>query len=98
MNRINIRPLQDRVIIEPLKEQTTVSGILIPESVGEKPQRGLIIAVGPGKIINQKHQSLSVSVGDKVFFGKYSGNEIELNGKKILVMREEDVMAVIEDE
>ena len=96
MNKINIRPLHDRIIVERIEERTTVGGIVIPDTVGEKPQRGLIMAVGPGKEVDGKNHKLSVEVGDEVLFGKYSGTEVQIDGKNLLVMREEDVMGVIE--
>ena len=96
MSSINIRPLHDRVIIERIEERTTASGIVIPETAGDKPQRGLVRATGPGKIENGNLQTINVQVGNEVLFGKYSGTEVKINGKELLVMREEDIMGVIE--
>jgi len=96
---MNIRPLHDRVIIKRLEEEEkTAGGIVIPDSAKEKPIRGEVVAVGNGKILeNGEVRALDVKKGDKVLFGKYSGTEVKLNGDDVLVMREEDVMAVIEN-
>ncbi len=96
MSKVNIRPLHDRVIIERIEERTTASGIVIPESAGDKPQRGRVKAAGPGRIENGTLQKLDVKVGDEVLFGKYSGTEVKVDGKDLLVMREEDIMGIIE--
>ncbi len=96
MSKVNIRPLHDRVIIERIEERTTASGIVIPETAGDKPQRGRVTAAGPGKVENGTLQKLDVKVGDEVLFGKYSGTEVKVEGKTLLVMREEDIMGVIE--
>jgi chaperonin GroES len=95
---MNIRPLHDRVIIKRMEEErTTAGGIVIPDSAAEKPVRGEVLAVGKGKIMdNGETRPLDVKVGDKVLFGKYSGTEIKVDGEDVLVMREEDVMAVFE--
>jgi chaperonin GroES len=95
---INIRPLHDRVVVRRLEEErTTAGGIVIPDSATEKPMRGEIIAVGAGKTLdNGDTRTLAVNVGDVVLFGKYSGTEIKLNGQELVVMREDDIMAVIE--
>ena len=95
---MNIRPLQDRVIIKRMEEETTsAGGILIPDSATEKPIRGEVTAVGPGKVLdNGEKRPLDVKVGDTVLFGKYSGTEVKLDDKELLVMREEDIMGVIE--
>ncbi len=96
---MNIRPLHDRVIIKRMEEErTSPGGIVIPDTAAEKPIRGEVIAVGKGKILeNGEVRGLDLKVGDKVLFGKYSGTEVKVNGEELLVMREEDVMAVIED-
>lgn len=96
MSMANIRPLHDRVIIQRVEEQKTAGGILIPETVGDKPQRGKVVAAGPGKYENGNLRKLDVKVGDEVLFGKYSGTEIKVGGKDLLVMREEDIMGVVE--
>ena len=95
---LRIRPLGDRVIIERMEEeQTTKSGIVIPDSAKEKPSRGLVLAVGEGKACdNGQVRKPDLSVGDKVLFGKYAGTEVKLDDKELVVMREEDVMGVIE--
>lgn len=95
---MNIRPLHDRVIIKRMEEErTSPGGIVIPDSAAEKPIRGEVVAVGNGKIMeNGEVRALDLKVGDKVLFGKYSGTEVKVDGDDLLVMREEDVMAVIE--
>lgn len=95
---MNIRPLHDRVIIKRMEEErTSPGGIVIPDTAAEKPIRGEVIAVGKGKIMeNGEVRALDLKVGDKVLFGKYSGTEVKVDGEDLLVMREEDVMAVIE--
>ncbi len=95
---MNIRPLQDRVILKRMEEETTSSGgIVIPDSATEKPSRGEIIAAGKGKRLESGDiVPLDVKVGDTVLFGKYSGTEVKVNGDDLLVMREEDIMGVIE--
>ena len=95
---MKIRPLHDRVIVKRLEEDRTSSGgIVIPDTAAEKPIKGRIIAVGKGKILEDgKVRPLDVNVGDKVLFGKYSGTEVKVDGEELVVMREEDVMAVIE--
>ena len=95
---MNIRPLHDRVILKRMEEETTSSGgIVIPDSAAEKPSRGEIVAAGKGKRLdNGEIVPLDVKVGDTVLFGKYSGTEVKVNGDDLLVMREEDIMGVIE--
>lgn len=95
---MNIRPLHDRVIVKRLEEERkTASGIVIPDSATEKPDQGEILAVGKGKVGDDgKIRSLEVKVGDKVLFGKYSGQAVKIKGEEYLVMREEDIMGVIE--
>lgn len=95
---MKIRPLHDRVIIRRLEEERkSAGGIVIPDSAAEKPIRGEIVAVGNGKILdNGDVRSLDVKVGDKVLFGKYSGTEIKVEGEDLVVMREDDIMAVLE--
>ena len=96
---MNIRPLHDRVVVRRVEDETTSpGGIVIPDSAKEKPIRGEVIAVGPGKFIEGgKIHPVSVNKGDKVLFGKYSGTEVKLNGDELVVMREDDIMGVIED-
>ena len=95
---MNIRPLHDRVVVRRLEEErTTAGGIVIPDTATEKPIQGEVIAVGKGKILdNGEQRPLDVKVGDRVLFGKYSGTEVKLDGKEFLVMREDDIMGVIE--
>jgi len=95
---IKIRPLHDRVIVKRLEEErTSPGGIVIPDTAAEKPIQGKVMAVGKGKILEDgKVRALDVKVGDKILFGKYSGTEVKVDGDDLVVMREEDVMAVIE--
>ena len=95
---MKIRPLHDRVIVKRLpEERTTAAGIVIPDTATEKPMRGEILAVGNGKLLdNGQVRALQVKVGDKVLFGKYAGTEVKIDGDEIVVMREEDIMGVIE--
>ena len=95
---MNIRPLHDRVVVKRMEEETTSpGGIVIPDTAAEKPVRGEVIAVGHGKILeNGETRPLDLKAGDKVLFGKYSGTEVKVEGEELLVMREDDVMAVIE--
>jgi chaperonin GroES len=95
---MNIRPLHDRVVVRRMEEErTSAGGIVIPDSATEKPIQGEIVAVGNGKIMdNGDHRSLDVKVGDRVLFGKYSGTEVKLDGEEFLVMREDDIMGVVE--
>ncbi|MHB8473056.1 MAG: co-chaperone GroES [Gammaproteobacteria bacterium] len=95
---MNIRPLHDRVIVKRMEEErTTAGGIVIPDTAAEKPVRGEIMAIGKGKILESGDvRPLDVKVGDKVLFGKYSGTEVKVNGHDVLVMREEDIMGVLE--
>ena len=95
---MKIRPLQDRVIVKRLEEeQKTSGGIIIPDTAKEKPQKGEIIAAGPGKRNEDgKVQPLDIKAGDKVLFSKYAGTEIKVEGDELLIMREDDIMGVIE--
>jgi chaperonin GroES len=95
---MNLRPLHDRVIVKRMEEQrTSPGGIVIPDTAAEKPIRGEILAVGNGKILDSGEvRSLDLKVGDTVLFGKYSGTEVKVDGEDLLVMREDDIMAVIE--
>ena len=95
---MKIRPLHDRVIVKRVEEEkTTPGGIVIPDSAAEKPIKGEVVAVGNGKILeNGATRNLDLKVGDKVLFGKYSGTEVKVDGQELLVMREEDVMAVFD--
>jgi chaperonin GroES len=95
---MNLRPLHDRVIVKRVEEErTTAGGIVIPDSATEKPIRGEVLAVGNGKILEDgSKRELDIKVGDTVLFGKYSGTEVKVNDDELLVMREDDIMAVIE--
>lgn len=92
MGNVNIKPLADRVLVEPSPaEQRTAGGIIIPDTVKEKPQKGTVVATGPGK----KDEPVTVKSGDTVLYGKYSGTEINIDGKDYLIMRESDILAVL---
>jgi chaperonin GroES len=92
MTTVNIKPLADRVVIEPMQaEQKTSGGIIIPDTAKEKPQRGTVVAIGPGK----KDEPITVKVGDVVLYGKYAGTEININNNDYLIMREADIVAII---
>ena len=95
---MKIRPLHDRVIVKRIEdERKTASGIVIPDTAAEKPDQGEIMAIGTGKIMDDgKVRALAVKVGDRVLFGKYSGQTVKVQGEELLVMREEDIMGVIE--
>lgn len=92
MSNITLKPLADRVLVQPAPaEEKTASGIIIPDTAKEKPQRGIVIAAGPGK----KDEPTSVKVGDTVLYGKYSGTEVSVDGKDYLIMRESDIFAIL---
>jgi len=92
MSKLNIKPLADRVLIEPLEAETkTASGIIIPDSAKEKPQKGIVVAVGPGT----KENPVTVKVGNTVLYGKYSGTELKLENNDYLIMRESDILAIV---
>ncbi len=92
MAELKIRPLADRVVVEPAEaEQKTASGLFIPDTAKEKPQRGTVLAAGSGK----KDEPMTVKTGDVVLYGKYSGTEIEVEGRKVLIMKESDIFAII---
>ncbi len=97
---MHIRPLYDRVVIRRLESETTTSGgIVIPDSASEKPNQGEVIAVGPGKLLeNGETRPLTVQVGDRVLFGKYTPSEINLDGEEVLVINESDILAVIDQD
>jgi chaperonin GroES len=89
---VNIRPLADRVLIEPAPvEETTASGIIIPDTAQEKPQRGKVVAVGPGR----PDEPTTVKVGDSVLYGKYSGSDLQVDGTDYMIMRESDILAIV---
>lgn len=92
MSTLNIKPLADRVVVQPAEAETkTISGIIIPDTAKEKPQRGKVVAVGNGT----KDQEMTVKVGDEVLYGKYSGTEISIDGTNYLIMRESDIYAIV---
>lgn len=94
---MKIRPLHDRVVVRRMEEETTTAGgIVLPGSAAEKPAQGEIVAVGNGQITDSGVRALDVKVGDQVMFGKFSGTEVKVDGEELLVMREEDIVAVIE--
>ena len=97
MKDINLKPLDDRVVVEPVEaEDVTAGGIVLPDSAKEKPQRGTVLAMGPGKLLdNGQRGKLSVAVGDEVIYGKYSGSEIEVDGRSIKILRESDILAKV---
>jgi chaperonin GroES len=96
---MNIRPLGDRVIVEPIEQEETIAGgkLVLPETAKEKPQQGNVLAVGAGRRDEDGHRiEMDVKVGDKVLFAKYAGTEIKLEGKKLLIMKEADILGIIE--
>jgi chaperonin GroES len=96
---MKIRPLQDRILVERIEEETKKGGIISPDSAKEKPQQGKVIAAGPGRIDEKGARiAMEVKKGDTILFGKYSGNEIRIGEEEHLIMREDDVLAVIEKE
>jgi len=94
---VNIKPLADRVLVKRLEDQEEqkIGGIIIPDTAKEKPQEAEIVAVGPGKVEEGKRVALEVKVGDKVLIGKYSGTEVKLGGEEYLIMREDDILAIV---
>ena len=97
MAKINIRPLDDRIVVEPLDaEETTSGGIVLPDTAREKPQRGTVVAVGPGKLLDSGERgTVAVAVGDEVIFGKYGGTDIEVDGTEVKILRESDILAKV---
>ena len=97
MAKIKVRPLDDRVIVETMEaEEKTAGGIVLPDSAQEKPQRGKVVAVGPGRLHdNGERGQLSVAVGDEVIYGKYGGMDIEVNGEEVKILRESDILAKV---
>jgi chaperonin GroES len=94
---IKLRPLDDRVVVEPKEaEEMTAGGIVLPDTAKEKPQRGAVLAVGPGKLLeNGQRGKLSVAVGDEVIYGKYAGSDVEVDGREVKILRESDILAKI---
>lgn len=100
MAKLNLRPLADRLVVEPLEqEERTAGGLYIPETAKEKPQQGKVLAVGPGAYKENSSERIPVDVkkGDKVLFAKYAGSDIKVNGSDLKILRESDILAVIED-
>jgi chaperonin GroES len=98
MAKLKMKPLDDRVVVEQAAaEEVTAGGIVLPEQAKEKPTRGRVLAVGPGKMLDSGNRGqMCVKVGDDVFYGKYSGTEVDLSGKKYTVLRETDILAIVE--
>lgn len=97
--KLNIRPLEDRVVVKPFEaEETTAGGIVLPDTAREKSLQGEVVAVGPGKLLEKSGEraDMSVKVGDRVLYGKYAGTEIELNGEDVVILRENDILAIRE--
>jgi chaperonin GroES len=95
--KFSVKPLDDRVVVEPLDaEESTAGGILLPDTAKQKPQRGKVLAIGPGKMHDDGHRSaVAVTVGDEVLFGRYAGNDVEVSGKEVKIMRESDILAKV---
>ena len=96
-SELKVRPLDDRLVVEPLEaEEKTTGGILLPDTAKQKPQRGRVVAAGPGKLRDNGERSvLAVAVGDEVLYGKYSGSEVEVDGREFKILRETDVLAKV---
>ncbi len=96
--KIKFRPMDDRILVEPCEaDETTAGGIILPDTAREKPQRGVVVAVGPGKLLDSGNRGeMSVSISDEVFYGKYSGTEIEFDMDKYVVIRENDLLAIVD--
>jgi chaperonin GroES len=97
MAKTKLRPLDDRVVVKPVEaEERTAGGIVLPDTAKEKPQRGKVISVGPGKLLdNGQRGSLSIAIGDEVIYGKYSGTDIEIEGDDVKILRETDILAKV---
>jgi len=95
--KINLKPLDDRIVVQPLEaEEKTAGGLYLPDTAKEKPQRGTVIAIGPGKTLDSGERApMSVAVGDEVIYGKYSGSDIEVDGNEVKILRESDVLAKV---
>ena len=96
--KVVIKPLEDRIVVKPLEaEQTTASGLVIPDTAKEKPQEGEIIAVGPGRILDDgKREAIDVKKGDKVLYAKYAGTEFKVDGEDLLIVSQKDILAIVE--
>lgn len=94
---VKLKPLDERIVVEPVEaEEKTAGGIVLPDTAKEKPQRGKVLAIGPGKLLEDgKRVALSVTVGDEVIYGKYAGSEIEIDGRDLKILRESDVLAKV---
>jgi chaperonin GroES len=97
MAKTKLRPLDDRVVVKPVEaEERTAGGIVLPDTAKEKPQRGKVVSVGPGKLLdNGQRGSLSIAIGDEVIYGKYSGTDIEIEGDDVKILRETDILAKV---
>jgi chaperonin GroES len=97
MKDIKLKPLDERVVVEPVEaEEKTAGGIVLPDTAKEKPQRGTVLAIGPGKLLDSgERRALSVAVGDEVIYGKYSGSDIEVDGREVKILRESDILAKV---
>jgi chaperonin GroES len=97
MAKTKLRPLDDRVVVKPVEaEERTAGGIVLPDTAKEKPQRGKVISIGPGKLLdNGQRGSLSIAIGDEVIYGKYSGTDIEIEGDDVKILRETDILAKV---
>jgi chaperonin GroES len=95
--KINLKPLDDRIVVQPVEaEEKTAGGLFLPDTAKEKPQRGTVLATGPGKLLDSGERApLSVAIGDEVIYGKYSGSDIEIDGQEIKILRESDVLAKV---
>lgn len=98
MAKVNVKPLDDRVLVSQCEaEEKTAGGIVLPDTAKEKPQRGKIVATGPGKLLDSGERGkMSVSVGDEVFYGKYAGSDVEIDGTKYVILKETDILAIID--
>src|SRR5688572_4726405 len=94
---LKLRPLDDRVVVEPMEaEERTAGGIVLPDTAKEKPQRGTVVSIGPGKLLDSGERgTLSVAIGDEVIYGKYSGTDIEIDGRDVKILRETDILAKV---
>ena len=94
---VNLKPLEDRILVEPIeREQTTASGIILPETAKEKPQEGRVLAAGPGRRDEEGERiPLDVTVGDRILYARYAGTEVKVEGQKLLILRESDVLAIV---
>ena len=97
MKELKLRPLDDRIVVEPVDaEQVTAGGIVLPDSAQEKPQRGTVVAVGPGRLLDSGERGeLSVALGDEVIYGKYAGSDFEVEGREVKILRETDILAKV---